>query len=373
MHKISNVNKLKIVVVMFYLLLNLEKKMKLNLIKKNAPNKIKMLLVSFYLVYLLLHSAGNSSIFCVRAFVKKVIFKKIFYKFFYLKSFDFGVVFSKKLFKYYSAFYSKIGFFNNLAFIKLNISFFRLINFILVGTWCRFFFSKIRTIRFRRAFISKYCYNVIRFKKKLFKTQVKVPALKKKHRFLFSKKKNKVILRKYVSYTSLKSFDCIYRGFFGYILKRRISGSTRSPINILFLKVTFYNFLKMVDTLAPLYKEYYHNIYLKKKKENLYVTVTNREGEVIFCNSSGKVGLLKKKQKKSMFALGQVMKPVIKNLLNLNILLIRKFFCPVVLHRLFIKVKYLFLRLGVSINNIIIFDNKAHNFYFKKLKKPKRV
>lgn len=369
MRKKLNFNKLKIIIIIFYLSFNLKKLAGFNPKGKTPINKVKALLILFCLAYLLLRNiVGDLALRASRIPIKKSIFRKVFYKFFYLESFIFKTALSKKIFEYYHAFYSDTRPFNKLTFVRFNIFFFRSFNFVLIGAYCRFFSLKSCALKFRGTF-TEYCRHLLKFKGEFLRKRISV--LKLQRPLLF--KKNKITLRGYDPYPSLNTFDNIYRGFFEYILKRRILNGTYPSVNTLSLKATFYNFLKMVDALAPFYKGCYHNIYLKKKKENFYITVTNREGEVIFCNSSGKVGLLKKKQKKSMFALGLVIKPAIRNLLKLNILSIKSFFCPLTLHQLFINVKYLFLRLGVTINNIVIFTNKAHNFYSRKLKKQKRI
>jgi len=162
----------------------------------------------------------------------------------------------------------------------------------------------------------------------------------------------------------------------GFLKRSRLFIKRRNAalkLDSLVLKITFFNFLKSLGALDLFYKEYYYNFYLKKIKENFYATITNRKGDVVFSNSSGKVGLLKKKQKKSMFAVRLVIRPIIKSLLKLNILFIKNFFCPIELESAYLKVKYFFLRSGIIVDNIIIFNSKPHNFYYKKLKKQRRI
>src|SRR5690606_4327728 len=140
-----------------------------------------------------------------------------------------------------------------------------------------------------------------------------------------------------------------------------------------YLRNSFSNFLKSYGYLDVFYKDYYFNMHLKKIKHNFYVTITDRKGGVIFSNSSGKVGLLKKKQKKSMFAINLVIRPAVKSLLKSNILALKNFFCPISLQYISLKVKYFFLRLGVAISDVVIFNNKSHNFSCRKLKKQRRM
>lgn len=339
------------------------------IVKKPRGDKLKFVLVFLYAVLYLLKIKRNPGPF-TKSSGRFLSLKKIFSKIFCLKTYKPYFLFLNVLLSRYFDFYKQFTLPGTyLLFIKYNKRLLRFVSFKILNLYRKFSYFKLQKPLLKKNFISQYCRSILNFKKiqqtKFFST------LKKCLLFL---KKSILLIYKPRSFYCLAELSSIYRGYLGHILGGEyLSSKGTGVLDFLFLKSTFFNFLKSLSVLDLFYKECYYNIYIKKIKYNFYVTVTNRKGDVIFSNSSGKVGLLKKKQKKSTFAVDLVIRPVIKALLQLNILSVKNFFCPIALRYIFLRVKYFFLRLGVIINNIIIFNNKPHNFYYKKLKKLKRM
>lgn len=378
-----NLVNLKLAVVLFSLYLKLNKlffdnnsvisTMHYNIDMKFF-NKIKFILVFFRVIILL--KTKYSFIFFTNFFGRFLVTKTLFFKIFYLNKRVRSIfLFLKHTFIRYYNFYKQYTHFYSVFFIKCRISFLKLIDFIsLFKTYHKYFFinkkilKRVAGKKFKlKNFITKYCRNFFNFKKYRIANFFKKTLL-----FL---KKSILYIFKYKLPFYLSKLGSSYKIFLRKFVKKRnlSAGVVDEIINSLLSKITFSNFLKSSSKLNFLYKMCYYNIYLKKIKYNFYITITNRKGDVIFSNSSGKVGLLKKKQKKSMFATNLVVRPAIKVILRLNILSIKNFFCPIPLKRIFLNVKYFFLRSGVIIEHIVIFNNRPHNFYYKKLKKQKRV
>jgi ribosomal protein S11 len=336
---------------------------------KARRNRLKLFVAFLYAVSYLLKIRRYPGLF-IKVSCKLLSLKKFFSKIFCLKVYKPYFLFLNVLFSQYSGFYKRLTLFEtNLFFIKYTVGFLKFFSFKILNLYRKFSAFKLRESLLKKGFISQYCRSILNFKKiqqtKFFST------LKKCLLFL---KKKVLLIYKYRPSLYLAKLSSIYRGYLGHILgSEYLSSKGTDALDFLFLKSTFFNFLKSLNVLDLFYKECYYNIYIKKIKYNFYITVTDRKGDVIFSNSSGKVGLLKKKQKKSTFAIDLVIRPVIKALLRLNILSVKNFFCPIALRYTFLRVKYFFLRLGVTIDNVIIFNSKPHNFYYKKLKKLKRM
>lgn len=342
--------------------------------KKHINNKyyifsrLKLLLIYLYIISFLLKIKKTVPYF-IKSAGNRPIIKKFFYKIFSIKSFfDSRPLPVKFFFNYYYVFYKDFMEFKGLfSFIKHSFELLKMTFSKFYNLYNKFMYFWVQKFDIKKNLINKYCRSILNFRKK---QRIELLSATKKC-LLFSKKKY-VYTYKFNTPLYIDELRLIYDTF----LEGNIIGETgKNIINInpLYSKISFSNFLKSSDYLDSFYKEYYFNAYLKKIKHNFYVTLTNRKGGVIFSNSSGKVGLLKKKQKKSMFAINLVIRPAIKTLLKSNILTLKNFFCPISLQYISLKVKYFFLRLGVAIDNLVVFNNKPHNFSCRKLKKQRRM
>lgn len=327
--------------------------------------KTKLVLVFFYIIFFLLKQKKNIFYF-VKSLKKRVVVKKYFYKNFSRKIFFNPRLFlTKNFFNYYCTFYKNVSEFDgSFSFIKYNFELFSGINLKFRNLYNKFIFDCGKKFSIEKGLVSKYCRCILNFRDK--RRVVFLSIIKKSLLFLKTKY---TYTYKYNIPTYIDELGLVYIGF----LEGVLDGEVQNNTNLLYLKNSFSNFLKSYDYLDVFYKDYYFNMHLKKIKHNFYITVTNRIGGVIFSNSSGKVGLLKKKQKKSMFAINLVIRPAIKSLLKSNILTLKNFFCPISLQYISLRVKYFFLRLGVAINDVIVFNNKSHNFSCRKLKKQRRM
>ena len=325
--------------------------------------KMKLALVFFYIVFFLLKQKKDI-FYLVKSINKRIVTKKYFYKIFSGKFFFNSELFlTKVFFNYYCTFYKNLMKFDELfPLTKYNFELLKMINLKFHNLYNKFVFIHSQKFGAGKDLVNKYCRCILNFRGK---RRIFLSAIKKCLLFL---KKKYMYTYKYSVPVYANELGLIYGGFLEGVLGRESQNT-----NLFYLKNSFSNFLESSDYLDSFYKEYYFNMHLKKIKHNFYVTITNRKGGVIFSNSSGKVGLLKKKQKKSMFAINLVVRPAIKSLLKLNILMLKNFFCPISLQYISLKVKYFFLRLGVAINDIVVFNNKSHNFSCRKLKKQRRM
>jgi ribosomal protein S11 len=329
--------------------------------------KMKLLLAFFYVIFFLLKQ--KRSIFYLTKLVNKHTITKKFFNKIFSENFFFNSEFlpTKKFFSYYYTFYKDFaGFKGSFQSIQYNFELLKTVCLKFYNLYSKFIFTYTQKFDIGRGLVSKYCRCILNFRDK--SRILLLSAIKKCLLFL----KNKYVYTfKYSIPTYIDELSLVYSGFLEGVLGNNNQNIT--GMDLFYSKNSFSNFLKSSDYLDSFYKEYYFNVHLKKIKHNFYVTITNRKGGVIFSNSSGKVGLLKKKQKKSMFAINLVVRPAIKSLLKSNILALKNFFCPISLQYVSLKVKYFFLRLGVAINNIVIFNNKSHNFSCRKLKKQRRM
>lgn len=335
--------------------------------KYYAFRKMKLSLAFFFIIFFLLEQKRDIFHF-TKPINGRVVTKKYFYKIFSEKFFfNSEFLLTKNFLSYYCIFYKNfIEFRNYFSFARYNFELLKAVGLKFHNLYTKFSFIRTQKFDIGRGLVGKYCRCILNFRDR--RRVIFLSAIKKCLLFL----KNKYTYTyKYNIPTYTDELGLIYDGFIGGVLGD--AGQNVISANLFYFKNSFPNFLKSSDYLDSFYKEYYFNMYLKKIKHNFYVTVTNRKGGVIFSNSSGKVGLLKKKQKKSMFAINLVVRPAIKSLLKSNILALKNFFCPISLQYISLKVKYFFLRLGVAINNTVVFNNKSHNFSCRKLKKQRRM
>jgi ribosomal protein S11 len=84
-------------------------------------------------------------------------------------------------------------------------------------------------------------------------------------------------------------------------------------------KNIFVNFLKRKNLLNLFYRNFYYIAFIKRKKSNIYITITNRHGDVIIAQSFGKIGLYARKQRKIQEPYKALFAPVFSSARKLNI------------------------------------------------------
>lgn len=171
--------------------------------KVRSFNNIKFVLVFFYIIFLLSKIKYNSFCF-TNLFGSFLIIKKFFSKFFFLsKKIRFRFYLLRFKLIRYCIFYRCNTLLKKLFFIKYNIQFLNLINTRLFRLY-NFFFIKMRRRRFKlKNSITKYCRNIINFKKV------------KQRRIFYTFKKCLLFLKKNISYR-FKHKSPVYLAKLGY-------------------------------------------------------------------------------------------------------------------------------------------------------------
>jgi hypothetical protein len=104
-------------------------------------------------------------------------------------------------------------------------------------------------------------------------------------------------------------------------------------------KEIFINFLKRKNFLNLFYKNFYYIAFIKKKKSNIYITITNRHGDVIIAQSFGKIGLYARKQRKIQEPYKALFAPVFSKARRLEIYVLEYMYFISFTKKIFIEVK----------------------------------
>jgi ribosomal protein S11 len=156
----------------------------------------------------------------------------------------------------------------------------------------------------------------------LFKKYMISHMFKKKYfNFKNSKYLNKYNYIRIFNYKKYNNYKLYYNKLL-IILFNNLKYNINFFINNRIKKEIFINFLKRKNFLNLFYKNFYYIGFVKKKKSNIYITITNRHGDVIISQSFGKIGLYAKKKRKIQDPIKALCIPVIKKLNEMGVFVI---------------------------------------------------
>lgn len=184
--------------------------------------------------------------------------------------------------------------------------------------WNRFFklknlnyFIKNKAITRRRFLLRKYTFKIIKRKKN--------SSIIRKDKRSFYRNKFKFV--KFFNYKIFSHYKLCYNKLLNLIFNK-FNKTAFMFLDSRIKKEIFINFLKRKNFLNLFYKNFYYIAFIKKKKTNIYITITNRHGDVIVSQSFGKIGLYAKKQRKIQNPLKALFVPVLQRLNDMGIFII---------------------------------------------------